>query len=520
MFGQLLDPLFGNAHTVGVSTPVGSLARASATPLLGIDVGSTNTKVAVIVVAADGAIEELAVRSVPTTEDATLLLEGIEAAVAAAVIAADVEPAAVGIASMAETGVPLSASGQPLMPLQRWSGGSIADAVHLREVVDPAARFAATGVPFTPKPTLVTLARLRRERPELVSPPNRWAGAADIVALALTGRLATDHTLALRTMAYRLPPAGAPLAGGFDRELTAAAGVDAALLPEVVPPGTAAGAVTPAAASRTRLPGGIPVHVAGHDHVVGAWAAGVRAPGRIADSLGTTEALIRIPARPVDRDAVDGTGTSVVRTVDGELEALLSASTGGGALITGWLATVAPGEPGPLFAAVAALLPDLGGLTVLPYPAGRQAPQPDADATLRLVDAAGRDVDPGRCRAVALARAVLVGLALQARWLADEQARLAGEALAPVTVLGGAGATNEAWLRIKAAVAGAPLDVVTSAEPVAVGAALLAGVRAGLVPDHVALPRRRVPADPVPDLDDRLLAFRAAAGALDLERNP
>ena len=55
-----------------------------------------------------------------------------------------------------------------------------------------------------------------------------------------------------------------------------------------------------------------------------------------------------------------GTGTSVVRTVDGEHEALLSASTGAGALVRGWLASVAPGEPAPLFAAAAAALPDLG----------------------------------------------------------------------------------------------------------------------------------------------------------------
>jgi xylulokinase len=503
-----------------VSAHVGSSLRAAGTVLLGIDVGSTNTKVALIAVGDDGAVEELAHRALPTPDDANRLLAGLDTAVAAVVGATGAQPVAVGIASMAETGVPVDASGRPLAAIQRWSGGSAADAERLRAVLDPADRFALTGVPFTPKPTLVTLARLQRRQPWLVSLPNRWAGMADLVALALTGRLVTDHTLALRTMAYRLPAAGSALARSADPELVAAAGIDPGLLPEVVLPGEPAGEVLPAAADRMRLRAGVPVFVAGHDHLVGAWAAGVRRPGRIADSLGTTEALVRLAERPVDRAAVLGTGTSIVRTVDGGQEALLSASTGAGALIGGWLAAVAPGDPGALFAAVAEALPDLGDLVVLPYPAGRQAPAPDPEARVRLIDGTGSEVDPSRCSPVALGRAALVGLGLQARWMADAQAALLDEPSAPVTVLGGAGAANEAWLRVKAALTGASVDVVLAEEPVAAGAALLAGARAGLVPADIALARRPVPAAAAPGTADRLRAFRAAAGDRDLERNP
>jgi hypothetical protein len=61
---------------------------------------------------------------------------------------------------------------------------------------------------------------------------------------------------------------------------------------------------------------------------------------------------------------------------------------------------------------------------------------------------------------------------------------------------------------------------VTAREPVAAGAALLAGVRIGLVPPDTALPRRPAPSVPQPpDLDHRLRAFQAAAvGTPDLER--
>lgn len=505
-------------HNCRVAASVGELARVDAT-LLGIDVGTTNTKVVLLGVEGGGEVVELAARVLPTGDDASVLLAALEAAVAAVLAATGTRPGAIGIASMAETGLPIDPAGRPLTALQRWNAASQADADALRTVLDPEARFALTGAPLTPKATLVTLVRLRRERPALLAAPNRWAGVADLVALALTGRLATDHTLALRTMAYRLPAATAALPTGFDAELLAVAAVDPALLPEVVAPGEAVGAVTAAASARTGLVAGTPVFVAGHDHLVGTWAAGVRGPGRAADSLGTTEALVRFPGLPVDRAAAQGTGSSIVRSVDGAQEGLLSASTGAGALVGGWLARTAPGDPSPRFAEVAELLPDLGDLVVLPYPAGRQAPHPDAAAAVRLVDADGRDTDPAHCSPVELAQAALVGLALQARWLDDVQRSLTREPPQPLVVLG-AGVANHAWMGIKAAVSAAPLELVTVGEPVAAGAALAAGVRAGLVPADLTLPKRPGPDVPAPsDLAPRLRAFRVAAvGAPDLGR--
>jgi sugar (pentulose or hexulose) kinase len=106
---------------------------------------------------------------------------------------------------------------------------------------------------------------------------------------------------------------------------------------------------------------------------------------------------------------------------------------------------------------------------VLPYPQGRQAPAPDPAARVAVIGRRPEHTAPD------LARALLQGLCLQARWLLDEQQRLAGAASEePVIALGGALLANPAWLRLKAHVTPRALRVVAEREAVAVGAALVA----------------------------------------------
>jgi xylulokinase len=83
-----------------------------------------------------------------------------------------------------------------------------------------------------------------------------------------------------------------------------------------------------------------------------------------------------------------------------------------------------------------------------------------------------------------LARAMLEGLCLQARWMLAEQTRLAGRTTTPaVTLFGAPVSANPAWVRIKAQVQPGDLRVVPAVEPVAVGAAVVAAARvAGVAP--------------------------------------
>lgn len=476
--------------------------------VVGIDLGTTNTKVALVAIGPER-VRLRAVATAHTPEPGSL--EDTLRALLRRVLDGSPTPEAVGVASMAETGVPLDASGQPLGGWLRWDGHRAVDQAQLlSQRLGWTELVAATGVRPSAKVPLASWAWLRTHRPDAWSAMVSWSGAADLACLLLTGRLATDHTLAGRSMAYRLPAASGVLPPAFDADLCAEVGLRVDQLPAVVPPTEVAGHVGTAFAD-CGLRVGTPVVVAGHDHAVGAFAAGVREPGEVADSIGTAEAIIAVTQAPVDPVRVARAGMSTVVTVAGDRAAILAGSSSAGAVIGWWLEHQSGGlGPAELFAQVDALDDTPSEIIVLPYLSGRQTPEPDPTAELRVL---GRRAEHTPAQ---LARAMLEGLCLQARWMLQTQAQIAGfdPTTAPVTVLGGAIAANAAWLRIKADVLGSPLRVVTAAEPVAAGAALVAAIRAGLIrPPAPCLQRRSGPstAQPGTRYDEPLARFVAAA---------
>jgi xylulokinase len=477
---------------------------------LGIDIGTTNTKVVLVDLDAPSPLVR-AGATAPTPEPADLRVT--LSSLISRVVAGSPAPEAVGIASMAETGVPLGPAGEPFTGWLRWTdrrAGAAADSLARRLGRDRL--IAATGVRPSAKAPLAKWAWLRAEGPAMT----RWAGAAELAGYLLTGRLATDHTLAGRTMAYLLPAEGAPPPDGFDPDLLAEAGLRPEQLPQVTMNGDISGRVTDAAFG-LRL--GTPVVIAGHDHQVGAYACGVRDPGDVANSLGTAEAVMTIGALGadpgavgalgadpgavgtlgVDPGAVGGVGVdpgaisalgagaagagaidpveagragmSTVVTVDGRRRAIVAGSASAGAAVDWWL------KHESADAALFALAHDQPSTDILifPYLFGRQAPLPDPSARLRVL---GRRHEHTPAQ---LAQALLEGLSLHTRWMLTEQSRLIGRTPPTVHLFGGPVATNPAWTHIKARVLPTKLQVITESEPVAIGAAMRAcGVRTRL----------------------------------------
>ena len=148
--------------------------------------------------------------------------------------------------------------------------------------------------------------------------------------------------------------------------------------------------------------------------------------------------------------------------------------------------------------------PGSEGLLFAPYLAGERTPHPDPDARGAFVGLSVRH-DRG-----ALWRAMLEGVAYGLRD-SLELLRELGARPESGRVSGG-GARSELWLRILASVLGLPLETTESEEGSAFGAALLAGVRAGVFSDaddavaRCVRPRRRI--EPEWDYDDGYRRFR------------
>lgn len=458
-------------------------AGTTQTALLALDIGTTHCKAALF--DERGRLIRLASR--PT---ASRYMEGIgecydpdglwEAAASLIREAAAPEPgreplciAAVGIASMAETGLLVDAAGAARTPLLPWHS-RIADAQAARIAAEGGEleRFAATGLRSSYKYGLAKLLWLQERDPALLQGA-QWLSAADYVAYRLTGAAGTDYTLAARTFAFRIDRKA------WDAPWIRHFGLDPGLFPEARPSWAS---LAPARADIARalgLPAGVPVTVAGHDHVCAALAAGATKPGRIMDSMGTAETLVgMLPERPLTGSDLASGLSFGVHVVPDALFWMGGISASGGSVE--WL-RAALGGTAPLdYAEVLRLLegaaPEPTGILYYPYLSGAGAPQPDAQARAAFI---GLSAAHGRAE---LLKAVLEGAAYEMESIRRAAQTVAESPIEAAAVVGG-GTRNPYWLQIKADISGCELQAPEMEEAALLGAAMLAGIGAGVYKD-------------------------------------
>jgi sugar (pentulose or hexulose) kinase len=267
------------------------------TLLLGLDVGTTSTKAAVIDL--DG--NELAHgrapmpwTNVPTGAEiapAALLSCAVDAAREALETAGPV--AAVGVSSMAETGILLDPEGRPTgAPAIAWHDSRGTE--EARRIGEDLDRFAATtGLPPT---ELCSLAKLRwlRDHDADARRGVRWLNVAEFIVHGLGGEQTAELSLASRTGWLELD-SKAVWRGALEW-----AGAPEDFLPQPAVAGTPAGEVTAPELPAAR---GAVLAVGGHDHLSAAVGAGAVGEGDVLDSSGTAEAFIRAIA-PLPSDKV------------------------------------------------------------------------------------------------------------------------------------------------------------------------------------------------------------------------
>jgi xylulokinase len=474
---------------------------AAVRTLIGIDVGSTNIKAALVVPGsgvvhvARRATQTHLVRGGGAFHRPAELLAAASSAIAECVASAGGarnKPVAIGIASMAESGVPVDRRNQPVGEMLAWHDTRPErQAAWLERQIGAAPLFARTGLRPEPKYTLPKLLWLREQKAADFTRLRHWAGVAELVALDLTGALATNASLACRTLAFDVTTRA------WDAQLLGLASLEPDEMPEVLALGRAVGGLTAAAAARLGLPSGTPVAIAGHDHMASALGAGVTKPGDVLDSMGSAEAALLVTEYPILVDEVRRGGFSTgCHALDG-LAYVSGGLQSSGAVVEWFIDTFLAGgsagpagsaaragrssrsgsEPPDRYAAFVSLLDRAGPgpvePIVRPYLRGRTAPHRDASASLEFEGL--RETHT----LVDLAAAVVDGAAYHVRWMLDELGRVTGTSLDHVKLTGG-GARNRRWVAAKAALGPGRLEVVRTDEAAALGAALVAGVAGGV----------------------------------------
>jgi len=250
-----------------------------------------------------------------------------------------------------------------------------------------------------------------------------------------------------------------------------AAGVRRAQTGDPLPFGTPLGALRADAASALGIRPGIPVVAGVNDGTASMLGAGLLAAGDAVDTGGTSGGIGIYADREV---AIPGLFVAPAPLPGRWVVGGAMASTGAA---VDWIRAVTGGDwtGDELFAAAAAVPAGADGLVFLPYLAGERAPVFDEQARGAFV---GLTLQHGRAH---LARAVLEGAAYSLRHIAEPLAA----AGAPVRDLrlAGRASHDDTWARIKADVLGVPVAIPAIGHTAVLGAAILATAGTGLVRD-------------------------------------
>lgn len=479
--------------------------------LIGIDAGLTNTTVAAFT--RDGDRLAVASRETPDTDagpgrdeqDHDALWATVVDAVSAVTGSDAVDPGAVVGVSVAGHGhglYALDADRDPVVGIKSTDSRAVDRLDDWR--ADGTLSAAADRLgwePFGADP-LSLLAWLSDERPDAYARVDAILFCKDVVTHRLTGRVGTD---AMEASVFYGPD------GDYDREAFEAFGVGEAFdaLPRVVESTAPCGEVTRRAARETGLPAGTPVAAGLHDVGACAFGAGATRPGQGVVILGTWGQSVAV----VD-DPSDGTAGLPRRFLDAWIR---YRGTRSGAACVDWFVDEFGGdwrreadERGvDAFAvyneAVAEAPPGADGALFHPYLSG-STDDPDARGGFY-----GLTLDHSRGD---LLRAVYEGVAVaQCTGLAD---------LSPGVDdlrLTGGGARSEVWSETFADVHGDRVTVPDGTELGARGAALCAGVVAGVYADHREATRTAVDVERTHDPDPaNVETYRRLATAFERAR--
>ena len=293
----------------------------------------------------------------------------------------------------------------------------------------------------------------------------------DYVRFRLTGERATDMADASGTLLLDVAHRR------WSREMLQAAEIDERLLPSLHESPAVCGKVSDKGAAESGLRVGAPVVAGAGDQAAGATGMGIVSAGAVSATIGTSGVVFAA----TDRPALDPHGRvhTFCHAIPGRWH-VMGVTQAAGLSLRWFRDTFATNSSGvresydQLTAEAAKITAGSDGLLWTPYLMGERTPHLDSNARGALV---GLTASHTRAHVV---RAVLEGVAFSLR----DTFTLFREMKVPVTSirLGGGGARSPLWRQIQADVYGHAVEIVEAEEGAAYGAALLAGVGAGLWP--------------------------------------
>ncbi|MCA5962211.1 sugar kinase [Blautia sp. RD014234] len=318
---------------------------------------------------------------------------------------------------------------------------------------------------------------IKRNLPEVYEKTKYFGHVNTLLAQRMSGNFAIDYSNASYTDLFETT-------GGFQwsEVLCEKIGIDMEKLPPLHASTDVVGGLIHPDLIQMGIPRDTPVIIGGGDTACATLAAGVTKAGQVCESVGTTNVLTICVDQPkfdkgfinrchvvegtwIYQGALSHTGASYQWFRDNFCQDLVDRAVGTDKTAFQFMNEEADmAEPGS------------GGLVFLPYMLGERSP---------IWDPYARGVFFGislQTTRKEMNRAVMEGCGYGLRQLSEIAERVTGREIKEFTSIGG-GAKSETWARIKADITGKDIKILDMNDMAPIGAALLAGVGAGIFKD-------------------------------------
>lgn len=376
------------------------------------------------------------------------------------------EIAGLGLTGQMHGAVFLDAAGEVIRPALLWNDQrTAAQCEWITERVTEERLLSVVGNPALTGFQAPKVLWLRDEEPENYSRLAKVLLPKDYIRYRLTGEYATDASDASGTLLLDVGERD------WSAEVLDALGLPAGWFPEVYEGPETTGEVGRRAAAETGLPAGIPVAAGGGDNAAAAVGTGIVSQGLVSSSVGTSGVVFAHASR-FDPDP-SGRLHAFCHAVPGAYH-LMGVTLSAGASLE-WWAGVCGAEIGELVREAEEVVPGAEGLLFMPYLSGERTPHLDPESRGGFV---GLTAGHGRAQ---MTRAVMEGVIFSL-----EQSlrimRALGVETTEIRAIGGGG-RSALWRKMQADIYGLPVYRMAVEEGPAYGAALLAGVAAGVYGD-------------------------------------
>jgi xylulokinase len=367
------------------------------------------------------------------------------------------------------------------------------------KTITAAKTFSIGGNPVWAINSALRMLWMKENEPEIYRNTYKWLLIEDYINYRLSGVFATDESMASCTMLFDQKQRT------WSEEMCQLSGIPMSLLPPVMPSSTRMGEVTDEAASETGLRVGTPIFLGGHDHICSSLPVGAFRPGSVLCITGTWEMIDMVAESPPLDPSLGASGLTTQAHVIPNCYMLWGGNPAGEVLewyrremlseasgqasdfrlqVSGKDTEANPEARSPksevsldnIIREAASAKPGCGGAMFLPHLGGSSCPMVDPRSLGTWVGLSSRTSRPDAIRSL------FEGLGYQLLDVIATMEEGSGRKASEVIAVGGA-IRNKFWMQNKADMLGVRVRVPDVDEATVLGAAILAGIGAGLFAD-------------------------------------